>query len=235
LLAGCDNPTSSNGNGNNVNNGTELPPVMVTRTETVEMRDGDLVFNINYTVAEGADTPQSVLDLIARFEAVDASTNVGLSDAVNHLRDLVLAHDFGVLMVNVLDGDSVFAWNAPNFEMGIDSTVPGSIPVGNTFNEASNYIPYAGLPRFVAPVITLEGTILSWNTVGAGFYVVMAVGRWGVAAATVTGGTDTLSFNLGTAPLFEVGTHVVYVFARSTLGVGRQSLPSNTVEFVVPD
>ena len=42
-------------------------------------------------------------------------------------------------MVNVVDGDAIFAWNAPNFEMGIDSTVPLSIAMANTFVDALVY------------------------------------------------------------------------------------------------
>ena len=87
VLAGCDNPTgngNSNGNGNDVvnDNGNEANGndnadndqvvTEVDRTRTVKMRDGGLVFNINYTVKEGAETPASVLNLIARFEAMDS-------------------------------------------------------------------------------------------------------------------------------------------------------------------
>ena len=129
VLAGCD------GTGSPVTNGNDQEASKVDRTRTVKMRDGDLVFNINYTVKEGAETPASVLNLIERFNLMNNSVTDAVIYAVNGLRNRAP----GALTVNVVGGDAVFTWNAPNFEMGIDSTVPGNVATGNIFDTATAY------------------------------------------------------------------------------------------------
>ena len=128
-LAGCD------GTGSPVTNGNGQEAIEVDRTRTVKMRDGDLVFNINYTVKDGAETPASVLALIERFNIMDNSATGSVINAVNDLR----IRAPGALTVNVVGGDAVFSWNAPNFEMGIDSIVPLNAPMVTAFNNASIY------------------------------------------------------------------------------------------------